>query len=77
MAVFLESTGKDFCDINLVLDSQVIAAHKSILSARTQYFQAMFRSFMPPDNTVNVSTFILFMLFRKSSYILRRDFIFY
>ncbi|XP_023301792.2 leucine-zipper-like transcriptional regulator 1 homolog [Lucilia cuprina] len=55
MAVFLESTGKDFCDINLVLDGQVIMAHKSILSARTQYFQAMFRSFMPPDNTVNIS----------------------
>lgn len=55
MAVFLESTGKDFCDISLVLDGQVIMAHKSILSARTQYFQAMFRSFMPPDNTVNVS----------------------
>lgn len=56
MALFLESTGKDFCDINLVLEGQVIMAHKSILSARTQYFQAMFRSFMPPDNTVNVST---------------------
>ncbi|XP_037815863.1 leucine-zipper-like transcriptional regulator 1 homolog [Lucilia sericata] len=55
MAVFLESTGKDFCDINLVLEGQVIMAHKSILSARTQYFQAMFRSFMPPDNTVNIS----------------------
>uniref|UniRef100_A0A1I8M2F2 BTB domain-containing protein n=1 Tax=Musca domestica TaxID=7370 RepID=A0A1I8M2F2_MUSDO len=55
MAVFLESTGKEFCDINLVLDGQVIMAHKSILSARTQYFQAMFRSFMPPDNTVNIS----------------------
>uniref|UniRef100_A0A1I8NYL6 BTB domain-containing protein n=1 Tax=Stomoxys calcitrans TaxID=35570 RepID=A0A1I8NYL6_STOCA len=55
MAVFLESTGKDFCDINLVLDGQVIAAHKSVLSARTQYFQGMFRSFMPPDNTVNIS----------------------
>ena len=55
MAVFLESTGKDFCDISLILEGQVIMAHKSILSARTQYFQAMFRSFMPPDNTVNVS----------------------
>lgn len=54
MAVFLESCGKDFCDINLVLDGQVIPAHKSILSARCSYFQAMFRSFMPPDNTVNI-----------------------
>uniref|UniRef100_A0A1A9WLC5 BTB domain-containing protein n=1 Tax=Glossina brevipalpis TaxID=37001 RepID=A0A1A9WLC5_9MUSC len=55
MAVFLESTGKDFCDINLMLEGQVIPAHKSILSARTQYFQGMFRSFMPLDNTVNIS----------------------
>lgn len=55
MAAFLESSGKDFCDIHLVLDGHVIPAHKSILSARCSYFQAMFRSFMPPDNTVNVS----------------------
>ncbi|XP_054727948.1 leucine-zipper-like transcriptional regulator 1 homolog [Anastrepha obliqua] len=54
MALFLESTGKDFCDINLMLDGQVIPAHKSILSARCTYFQGMFRSFMPPDNTVNI-----------------------
>ncbi|XP_037935608.1 leucine-zipper-like transcriptional regulator 1 homolog [Teleopsis dalmanni] len=54
MAVFLESAGKDFCDINLVLDDQIILAHKSILSARCTYFQGMFRSFMPADNTVNI-----------------------
>ncbi|XP_055388552.1 leucine-zipper-like transcriptional regulator 1 homolog [Condylostylus longicornis] len=54
MAVFLEFTGKEFCDINLVLDGHVIPAHKSILSARCTYFQAMFRSFMPPDNIVNI-----------------------
>ncbi|XP_067636209.1 leucine-zipper-like transcriptional regulator 1 homolog [Eurosta solidaginis] len=54
MAVFLESTGKDFCDINLMLDGQVVSAHKSILAARCSYFQGMFRSFMPPDNTVNI-----------------------
>lgn len=54
MAVFLESMGKDFCDINLVLDGHKIPAHKSILSARCSYFQAMFRSFMPPDNIVNI-----------------------
>lgn len=55
MAVFLKSGGKEFCDINLVLDGAVIAAHKSILAARCQYFQGMFRSFNPTDNTVNVS----------------------
>lgn len=54
MAIFLKTGGAEFCDINLILDGQVIPAHKSILSARCTYFQAMFRSFMPPDNTVNV-----------------------
>lgn len=55
MAAFLKSGGKEFCDINLVLEGKVIPAHKSILAARCTYFQAMFRSFMPADNTVNVS----------------------
>lgn len=55
MALFLKSIGKEFCDINLVLDGTVISAHKSILAARCQYFQGMFRSFNPTDNTVNVS----------------------
>lgn len=53
-SIFLSSGGREFCDINLVLDGHIIPAHKSILSARCSYFQAMFRSFMPPDNTVNV-----------------------
>lgn len=54
MAVFLKSTGREFCDINLVLDSDVIPAHKAILAARCTYFQAMFRSFNPTDNIVNI-----------------------
>jgi hypothetical protein len=54
MAVFLKSTGKEFCDITLVLDGHQIPAHKSILAARCAYFQAMFRSFNPADNTVNI-----------------------
>lgn len=53
-SIFLCSGGREFSDINLVLDGHIIPAHKSILSARCSYFQAMFRSFMPPDNTVNV-----------------------
>lgn len=53
-SIFLSSGGREFSDINLVLDGHIIPAHKSILSARCSYFQAMFRSFMPPDNTVNV-----------------------
>lgn len=54
MSTFLRSSGKEFCDINLILDDRVIPAHKSILAARCSYFQAMFRSFMPADNTVNI-----------------------
>lgn len=54
MAVFLKSTGKEFCDINLILDNDTIPAHKAILAARCAYFQAMFRSFNPADNIVNI-----------------------
>ncbi|KAL7743572.1 hypothetical protein ACLKA6_013377 [Drosophila palustris] len=54
LSTFLETTGKDFCDISLILEDHVIPAHKSVLSARCTYFQGMFRSFMPPDNTVNI-----------------------
>lgn len=54
MAVFLKTTGKEFCDITLVLDTHQIPAHKSILAARCAYFQAMFRSFNPADNIVNI-----------------------
>lgn len=54
MAVFLKSTGKEFTDITLVLNNDVIQAHKVILAARCSYFQAMFRSFNPTDNCVNI-----------------------
>lgn len=54
MAAFLISGGKEFCDINLALEGKLIPAHKSILAARCTYFQALFRSFMPEDNTVNI-----------------------
>src|SRR5690625_2864229 len=40
----------EFCDIHLVLGDVEIKAHKSILAARSRYFEAMFRSFMPKDN---------------------------
>lgn len=54
MAMFLKNTGYEFCDITLLLDGNSIPAHKSVLAARCGYFEAMFRSFMPPDNTVNI-----------------------
>lgn len=55
MALFLKSVGNEFCDIVLELDGSAIPAHKSVLAARCTYFEAMFRSFMPSDNRVNVS----------------------
>lgn len=54
MAMFLRTTGKEFCDIDLLIDGCVISAHKSVLAARCGYFEAMFRSFMPLDSTVRV-----------------------
>lgn len=54
MAMFLKSSGYEFCDINLLLDGQSIPAHKSMLAARCGYFEAMFRSFMPQDSTVRI-----------------------
>lgn len=47
--------GSRFCDINLVLNGEKIPAHKAVLAARSRYFEAMFRNFMPKDNCVNVS----------------------
>ncbi|KAK9869989.1 hypothetical protein WA026_006088 [Henosepilachna vigintioctopunctata] len=54
MSMFLIATGKEFSDIDLILENHVIPAHKSILAARCAYFEAMFRSFMPSDNTVRI-----------------------
>lgn len=54
MEMFLRSVGKEFCDVTLVLEETSIPAHKAILAARCSYFEAMFRSFMPEDSTVNV-----------------------
>ncbi|XP_028136703.1 leucine-zipper-like transcriptional regulator 1 [Diabrotica virgifera virgifera] len=54
MAMFLRVTGKEFCDIDLKLDGNLISAHKTILAARCGYFEAMFRSFMPADSKVNI-----------------------
>lgn len=56
MMSFLTEIGQEFCDVNLILHGATISAHKAILAARCHYFEGMFRSFMPEDNTVNVST---------------------
>ncbi|XP_015263685.1 PREDICTED: leucine-zipper-like transcriptional regulator 1 [Gekko japonicus] len=55
MKAYLEGAGLEFCDIILLLDGQPRAAHKAILAARSSYFEAMFRSFMPEDGQVNIS----------------------
>ncbi|XP_054279790.1 leucine-zipper-like transcriptional regulator 1 [Macrosteles quadrilineatus] len=54
MECFLKYSGKEFCDITLMLDGEAIHSHKSILAARCSYFEAMFRSFMPVDNVVHI-----------------------
>ncbi|XP_071631323.1 leucine-zipper-like transcriptional regulator 1 [Temnothorax longispinosus] len=54
MEAFLKSVGREFCDITLRLNGVPIPAHKAILAARCTYFEAMFRSFMPENNTVNI-----------------------
>ncbi|KAG7263404.1 hypothetical protein CRUP_007410 [Coryphaenoides rupestris] len=55
MKAYLEGGGLDFCDIVLLLDGHPRPAHKAILAARSGYFEAMFRSFMPVDGQVNIS----------------------
>ncbi|OXB72275.1 UNVERIFIED_CONTAM: hypothetical protein H355_003808 [Colinus virginianus] len=55
MKAYLEGAGVEFCDIILLLDGHPRPAHKAILAARSSYFEAMFRSFMPEDGQVNIS----------------------
>lgn len=50
MQEFLKSIGKKFCDIALKIGDVHIRAHKSILAARSGYFDAMFRSSTPLIN---------------------------
>lgn len=53
MEAFLKN-GQEFCDITLMVDDMPMTAHKAILAARCSYFEAMFRSFMPENNIVNI-----------------------
>lgn len=54
MEAFLKSVGQEFCDITLMLNDMPIPAHKAVLAARCSYFEALFRSFMPVNNRVNI-----------------------
>jgi len=55
LTTFLDSSGREFCDIVLRLGDVPVAAHKAILAARSSYFEAMFRSFMPENDEVTIS----------------------
>ncbi|XP_064620345.1 leucine-zipper-like transcriptional regulator 1 isoform X2 [Lineus longissimus] len=55
LELFLKGIGHEFCDITLMLDGNPIPAHMAILAGRCSYFEAMFRSFMPEDNTVQIA----------------------
>ncbi|KAB7501181.1 Leucine-zipper-like transcriptional regulator 1 [Armadillidium nasatum] len=55
MERFLKVEGKPFSDITILLDKEEIKAHKAVLAARCSYFEAMFRSFMPKDNQVQIT----------------------
>ncbi|XP_065826736.1 leucine-zipper-like transcriptional regulator 1 [Oscarella lobularis] len=50
-----EGVGEPFYDITLLLNGTPVYGHKAVLAARCRYFEAMFRSFMPEKNEVNIS----------------------
>ncbi|XP_050668397.1 leucine-zipper-like transcriptional regulator 1 homolog isoform X2 [Leptidea sinapis] len=54
MCVFVSGGGSDLADVKLRVGSSMRPAHRSILAARAAYFEAMFRSFSPQDNVVNI-----------------------
>ena len=55
LEAFLKREGGEFCDITLMLDETPIPAHKAILAARCNYFEAMFRWNDPENHIVRVS----------------------
>ncbi|KAJ2940184.1 hypothetical protein O0L34_g11748 [Tuta absoluta] len=54
MCVFVTGGGADLADVKLRVGSAMRPGHRSILAARAAYFEAMFRSFSPQDNIVNI-----------------------
>lgn len=53
MSVLL-SNGSELADVRLKIGGTLRPAHRSVLAARAAYFEAMFRSFSPQDNIVNI-----------------------
>ena len=54
MEAFLNSVGREFCDVTLMLDDTPIPANKAILAGRCSYFEAMFR-WANTNNTIKVN----------------------
>lgn len=54
-AFLLSDIGRPFTDIVLQVDQQAVLAHIPILAARSSYFEALFRSFMPENCKVKVT----------------------
>ena len=48
------ATGHEFADFFLVLDGTEIPVHKAILASRSSYFEALFRSYSPEDNRIDI-----------------------
>ncbi|KAJ8711100.1 hypothetical protein PYW07_008342 [Mythimna separata] len=46
--------GAELSDVRLRVGAAARPAHRSVLAARAAYFEAMFRSFSPHDNIVNI-----------------------
>lgn len=56
LRVFLLSeTGRPFADIVLCVGNERILAHRPVLAARSSYFEALFRSFMPSNFQVTIT----------------------
>ncbi|XP_032527201.1 leucine-zipper-like transcriptional regulator 1 homolog [Danaus plexippus] len=54
MCVLVSGGGHELADVKLRVGCAMRPAHRSILAARASYFEAMFRSFSPQDNVVNI-----------------------
>jgi len=74
---FLQATGTEFSDIQLVLESNTFPAHTAILAARSSYFEGLFRSFSPPGSNRMHSVKIGEMVPSRQSFCSLMRFIYY
>ena len=51
----VSEVGREFTDVSLRVEDQVVPAHKVVLAARCSYFEALFRSFMPENHEVEIT----------------------